>query len=135
MSDALQWRDAVEALIVEGFHAVDHGQIAVAERRTTDDFEMILPNMTVTGEQYDQFVAKRAEAHYITRHCVTNVRTVGHGHDEITMSFVVTAHRLNAGADQPIVNVADMVDRWVLVADGWRHRSRSITPAFPVKLA
>jgi hypothetical protein len=130
VTDTNSARRDVEDLIVEGFHAVDTGH--ATRSLATDDFEMILPNMTITGEQYRQFLARREQADYTTRHCVSNVRVLSSGDDQITLAFVVAGHRLNADAAEPIVNVADFVDRWITVDGSWRHRSRSITPAFPV---
>jgi hypothetical protein len=126
------WRREVEDLVIAGFHAVDHGELDHAPRYTTDDFEMVLPNMTITGEQYAAFIAQRAQADYTTRHAVSNLRVVDTSSDAITVGYLVTGHRLNAGASAPIVNVADFVDVWQQIDGAWRHRSRSITPAFPI---
>jgi hypothetical protein len=121
----------VEQLVLRGFFAVDSGAPDLAPK-TAENFELVLPNTTISGDQYRGFVAKRATADYTTRHCVSNFRLVRGSDVAVTVAFIVTAHRLNAGAAAPIVNVADFVDEWTAVDGGWEHRSRDITPAFPV---
>jgi SnoaL-like domain len=129
MGIAAQSAQEVEQLIYTGFHLVDTGKIGTWSPNT-DDFEMVLPNVTLTGEQYAQFVARRAQATYTTRHLVSNVRHLDGDDDSHTVAYVVTAHRLEEGASGPTVMVADFVDTWVRVDDEWRHQRREITPAF-----
>jgi hypothetical protein len=131
MSEIHEVRAELEAVVLSGFFGVDHG-ITGMQGPTTDDFEMVLPNMTLSGAMYQGFLAKRAEATYKTRHVVSNMRFVESGSAEVLVTYIVTAHRLNEGADAPAVTVADFVDVFVRSDAGWLHKRRNITPAFLV---
>jgi SnoaL-like domain len=133
MTATTTWRNDIEQLIADGFHRVDSGQAGTSPELVTDDFTLVLPSMTLDHGQYVDVMAKRQEATYTTRHCASNLRLLDGTNTSVTVAFVVTAHRLEADATVPVANVADFVDEWVSAGTGWQLRTRTITPAFPVR--
>jgi SnoaL-like domain len=130
MSDRDRCHSTIEELVVRGFVAVDSGKAGTGPA-TTDDFALVLPNMTIEGVGYQAFLVKRATATHTTRHCVSNFRVMDCDDTSATVGFIVTAHRREVGDERATATVADFVDQWVVVDGTWLHRSRSITPAFP----
>jgi SnoaL-like domain len=128
------WRDDVEQLIAESFFRVDSGEALRGLELVTDDFTLVLPNMTIDREQYAAVMARREEATYATRHCFSNLRSLDASEEAVEVAFVVTAHRLEADAEDTTVSVADFSDCWVPSGGTWRLKSRSIKLVFPIGL-
>ncbi|TPG36721.1 nuclear transport factor 2 family protein [Mycolicibacterium hodleri] len=128
--------DELYELLIAGFHALDNG--AAESVSTTDDFSLMLPHTIIAGAAYDDFLQSRANADYVTRHCVSNfrvsnLRLIEDHTTTATVAYVVTAYRLYTGDTTASATVADFVDEWVRADQGWRLRSRSISSPWPVR--
>jgi SnoaL-like domain len=127
-------RSEIEQLIAESFHRVDSGKASTGVELVTDNFTLVLPNMTIEREQYVAIMAKRERATYTTRHCFSNLRFGAETDTLVEVEFPVTVHRLNEDEADTAISVADFADRWVSSEGTWRLQSRSVTPVFPMGL-
>jgi hypothetical protein len=109
----------------------DHGDSAEwVTELCTEDFELRGPATNLNREQFRDWIARRAEAPFETRHQVTNLRIVRvDGHD-VDLEWLECVHRRDEGSDVTIRTVGDVADRWRRTPDGWRLASRTITPVF-----
>jgi SnoaL-like domain len=126
-------RQLLEQRIAEMFFAVDSGQATKTLDFCTDDFCLSLGSTTVDRVQYAELMAKREQAEYQTRHAFSNPRVITEDGSQITIALLVTAHRLEANASEPKVNLGDFTDKWTYADDDWRLVSRSIQPALLIK--
>jgi hypothetical protein len=127
MAETQAWRSDLEQLINEMFHLTDTGQADKCVAYVAQDFTMRVAGREIGYERYAELMDERTRATYSTRHCATNLRLVGATGDGLTISYVVTAQRIEGGKSS--VMVGDFTDTWTNAGDRWVLSERELALA------
>ncbi|MGL5912348.1 MAG: hypothetical protein ACRCZP_20245, partial [Phycicoccus sp.] len=66
-----------------------------------------------------------------SRHVVSNLRALDESDDEVRLTYVLTAHRLEPDSDEARAHLSDVEETWRRVDGHWRLARRSLTMSFP----
>jgi len=130
--EQLRDRVAIEALCIEYFYLLDHGQAEKVADLFTDEGVLDLGERVFNGKQaIRDYYAARSKTR-ITRHVSTNLRLVFQGQDRVQGLRTFTYYGAEGPGTPPAVpSVADYEEVFVRGADGrWRFASRKVTPVF-----
>ncbi len=119
------------------FQLVDEGRAAETRHLFTPDATLTFgPGApkpgTIAGSDIPAAMeARQAQAHVTTRHVLSNLAVSRIAKGEIQVRSLLTLFRSeNESRDTYPASVADIDDRLIQTAEGWRIRARTITPIF-----
>lgn len=133
----LSIRFAVTDVVYRFFQLVDDGRAAETAGLFTADATLTFgpgapkPGTIAGGAIPAAMTARQAQPHVTTRHVLSNLAVTVQPDGAIQVRSLLTLFRSeDAGRDSYPASVADVEDVLVLVEDGWRIRTRKITPVF-----
>lgn len=135
-------RAELEALLTEFAWRVDHGLAGTVHELFTEDGSIRAPGLALggRGEIAEQFAARAADTHRVSRHLWSNPRfeRLDRTAVRVTTAVQTFIHRLEDGEALPAAAytllAGDSIDVMEAGADGrWRFRSRELVVAFRVE--
>lgn len=128
-------------LAVKAFWLIDHGRASeVSEMFSSDGILAFGERAPFAGEIKgiaaitEFFNTRQANTAMITRHILANLMVLSESDSEVSVTYVMTAHRGTTPGGAPDVSfVADVNDTYVRDGDGWSIAYRLVDPIFAME--
>jgi hypothetical protein len=130
-------RDAIVEVLHQYFWLIDHGRAAETAHLFTSSAELTFavgapkPG-TLRGQEISAaMVARGKQTNVTTRHVISNIALMGRPDRTVAAYCLLTLFRSDSEArDSYPASVADIEDIMVRQEDGWRIKTRLISPIF-----